>query len=141
MMGDNSWKQWDNTKEGEEAFAEYVRQILIDNGFTGITQDEVGPEYFQEHGTIDSERFNDLSDPFLLDKQKIWGIPDSLHKRNLELQNNSMLLDELETEAANRIQIVVLNNTIVNQTNNERKFVNISGGLNMDLFRMAKLAG
>ena len=60
---------------------------------------------------------------------------------NLELQNNSMLLDELETEAANRIQIVVLNNTIVNQTNNERKFVNISGGLNMDLFRMAKLAG
>ena len=141
MMGDNSWKQWDNTKEGEEAFAEYVRQILIDNGFTGITQDEVGPEYFQEHGTIDSERFNDLSDPFLLDKQKIWGIPDSLHKRNLELQNNSMLLDELETEAANRIQIIVLNNTIVNQTNNERKFVNISGGLNMDLFRMAKLAG
>ena len=52
-----------------------------------------------------------------------------------------MLLDELETEAANRIQIIVLNNTIVNQTNNERKFVNISGGLNMDLFRMAKLAG
>ncbi len=141
MMGDNSWKQWDNTKEGEEAFAEYVRQILINNGFTGITQDEVGPEYFQEHGTIDSERFNDLSDPFLLDKQKKWGIPDYLHKRNLELQNNSMLLDELETEAANRIQIVVLNNTIVNQTNNEKKYVNISGGLNMDLFRMAKLAG
>jgi len=141
MMGDNSWKQWENTTEGEEAFAEYVRQILIDNNFTGITQDEVGPEYFQEHGTIDSERFNDLSDPFLLDKKKTWGIPDHLHKRNLELQNNSILLDELETEAANRIQIVVLNNTIVNQTNNEKKYVNISGGLNMDLFRMAKLAG
>ena len=141
LMGIKSRHRFTNDAAGEEEFAEFVRQILIDNGFTGITQDEVGPEYFQEHGTIDSERFNDLSDPFLNKKQETWGIPDYLHKRNLELQNNSMLLDELETEAANRIQIVVLNNTIVNQTNNERKYVNISGGLDMNLFRMAKLAG
>ena len=141
MLGQNSWKQWDNTKEGEEAFAEYVRQILIDNGFTGITQDEVGPEYFQEHGTIDSERFNDLSDPFLLDKQKKWGIPDYLHKRNLELQNNSMLLDEMETEAANKFQIVLLNNTVVNHNDTVKREFLIGRGFNMDSFRMAKLAG
>ena len=141
LMGTKSRHRFSNDAAGEEEFAQFIRQILIDNGFTGINQDEVGSEHFEKHGTIDSERFNDLSDPFLKKQQETWNIPESLHKRNLELQNNSILLDELETEAANRIQIVVLNNTIVNQTNNERKYVNISGGLNMDLFRMAKLAG
>jgi murein DD-endopeptidase MepM/ murein hydrolase activator NlpD len=141
LMGTKSRHRFTDDEAGEEEFAQFIRQILIDNGFTGITQDEVGPEHFEKHGTIDSERFNDLSDPFLKKQQETWNIPDYLHKRNIELQNNSMLLDELETEAANRIQIVVLNNTIVNQTNNERKYVNISGGLDMNLFRMAKLAG
>tara|TARA_B100001250_G_scaffold320362_1_gene283269 strand:- start:1468 stop:4896 length:3429 start_codon:yes stop_codon:yes gene_type:complete len=141
LMGTKSRHRFTDDAAGEEEFAQFIRQILIDNNFTGITQDEVGSEHFEQFGTHDSERFNDLSDPFLNKQKETWNIPEHLHKRNLELQNKSMLLDELETEAANRIQIVVLNNTVVNQTNNERKFVNVSGGLNMDFFRMAKLAG
>tara|TARA_B100000214_G_scaffold375258_1_gene360845 strand:+ start:147 stop:3599 length:3453 start_codon:yes stop_codon:yes gene_type:complete len=141
LIGQSGDIQWEDSPAGEEAFAEYVRQILIDNNFTGITQDEVGPEYFQEHGTIDSERFNDLSDPFLNKNQKLWEIPDYLHKRNLELQNNSMLLDEMETEAANKFQIVLLNNTVVNHNDTVKREFLIGRGFNMDSFRMAKLAG
>ena len=141
LMGTKSRHRFTDDEAGEEEFAQFIRQILIDNGFTGITQDEVGSEHFEKHGTIDSERFNDLSDPFLKEQQETWNIPDYLHKRNIELQNNSMLLDEMETEAANKFQIVLLNTTVVNHNDTVKREFLVGRGFNMDSFRMAKLAG
>ena len=141
LMGKKSRHRFTDDAAGEEEFAHFVRQILIDNGFTGIDQTDVGPEYFQEHGTVDSGRFTDLSDPFLNKMQHKWNIPENLHKRNLELQNNSMFLDGLEAESASGVQVVVLNNTIVNHTTSVNKNIDDRGPNIMSVFRMAKLAG
>ena len=141
LMGKKSRHRFSNDAAGEEEFAHFVRQILIDNGFTGIDQTDVGPKYFQEHGTVDSGRFTDLSDPFLNKMQHKWNIPENLHKRNLELQNNSMFLDGLEAESASGVQVVVLNNTIVNHTTSVNKNIDDRGPNIMSVFRMAKLAG